>query len=195
MGAKKKDGRTLRAERSRRAVAQAMLDLLRAGELRPTAAEVAEKAGVSLRLVFHHFKDMEAVHLRAGELQAAEVAPMLPIDTRGCKTLAERIRVFVGRRSALYEFISPTRRSLLLAKDEHTLHAQADKFRAIKRAQLDYVFREDFERLQESKREPRRRACHQVASWAGWENLRVNQQLSVDEATKVLETALDRLLT
>ena len=36
----------------------ALLDLLEAGEMRPTAAQIAQRAGVSLRSVFQHFESL-----------------------------------------------------------------------------------------------------------------------------------------
>ena len=52
------DGRLARSARTRHAVVDALLDLLGEGDLRPTAARIAERAGVSLRIVFHHFEDL-----------------------------------------------------------------------------------------------------------------------------------------
>ena len=48
-----------RGQRNRDAVVQSFLDLIAEGDLSPTAQKVAERAGVSLRSVFHHFEDME----------------------------------------------------------------------------------------------------------------------------------------
>ncbi len=57
-----RDGRVARGQRTRRNVAEALMDLLRAGETDPTAKTVARRAGVSLRLVFHHFADMDDLY-------------------------------------------------------------------------------------------------------------------------------------
>src|ERR1044072_5768679 len=53
------DGRSARAARTRDAVVEALLSLLDEGNLRPTARQVAERAGVSLRSVYVHFDDLE----------------------------------------------------------------------------------------------------------------------------------------
>jgi AcrR family transcriptional regulator len=45
------DGRSARSRRTRTAVVDALLRLLRAGNLRPTAREIASEAGISLRSV------------------------------------------------------------------------------------------------------------------------------------------------
>ena len=56
------DGRVARGQRTRRNVAEAMMDLLREGDPEPTAKAVAERAEVSLRLVFHHFAEMDDLY-------------------------------------------------------------------------------------------------------------------------------------
>ena len=43
------DGRTARSERTRTAIVDAHLQLIREGDLRPTAEKIAKQAGVSLR--------------------------------------------------------------------------------------------------------------------------------------------------
>ncbi len=63
------DGRTARGARARTSIAEA-LDLPPPRRVaRPTARQVAEQAGVSLRLVFHHFEDMESLLESAVDVQ------------------------------------------------------------------------------------------------------------------------------
>ena len=45
------------------------MGLLEEGYLRPTSAEVAERAGVSLRSVFQHFEDMESLYAAVADAQ------------------------------------------------------------------------------------------------------------------------------
>ena len=49
------DGRRARTVRTRAAILEALLALLRGGDINPTAAEIARKAGVSLRSIAQHF--------------------------------------------------------------------------------------------------------------------------------------------
>ena len=46
-------------ERARASIADALFSLLDEGELQPTATRIAERAGISLRLIYHHFGDLE----------------------------------------------------------------------------------------------------------------------------------------
>lgn len=106
----KTDGRAARGARTRRAVAEAMIDLLDAGDPQPTARRIAARAGVSLRAVFHHFDDMEAVMGAAVTVQAQRhwanlrrVPAEVPFE--------DRLRRFVDQRARLYEGVSPVRRA------------------------------------------------------------------------------------
>src|SRR6202040_367201 len=70
------DGRVARGERTRRSLAEAMISLLEEGDAQPTARRIAERAGVSLRLVFHHFDDLEAIYSELADRQAERVKPL-----------------------------------------------------------------------------------------------------------------------
>ena len=84
------DGRVRRGERTRTAIVDALLALLHQGVLTPTAAQIAEGAGVSVRSVFQHFEDLDALHLELAAEQARRVQPLLdPPDATG--SLDERI--------------------------------------------------------------------------------------------------------
>ncbi|RYZ68502.1 MAG: TetR/AcrR family transcriptional regulator, partial [Proteobacteria bacterium] len=55
------DGRMQRSERTRALILQAHADLLREGVLKPTAALISERAGVSRRTLWSNFHDMESL--------------------------------------------------------------------------------------------------------------------------------------
>ena len=65
------------------------VELLRAGDPDPTAKAMAQQAGVSLRLVFHHFSDMDdlyqfvaALQLRRQWADLPQLSPRLSLATR-----------------------------------------------------------------------------------------------------------------
>ena len=100
------DGRLARSERTRRAVVDALLDLLGEGDLRPTAARIAERARVSLRLVFHHFDDLEAIYSELADRQAERVRPLtVPISVE--LPFERRVEEFCAQRARLVETLSP----------------------------------------------------------------------------------------
>ena len=92
------DGRTARAARTNDAVVDAWLSLIEEGDLRPGARRIAERAGVSLRSVFHHFEDLETLYATAAERQLRRFFSGPPLSAEG--SLAERIERFVGRKVA-----------------------------------------------------------------------------------------------
>ncbi len=106
------DGRVARGQRTRQRLAEALVELLHEGDADPTAKAVAERAGVSLRLVFHHFTDMDdlygSVVTLALEQQRVALHPIaadLPLDDRIHETLQQR--------SEFFEDVSPVRRAAL----------------------------------------------------------------------------------
>src|SRR5687768_797780 len=107
------DGRTLRAERTRRAIVDAHLALLEEGDLKPTAERIADRAGVSLRALWTNFKDMERLFAAAGarlmERQLAEHRPV-PSDL----PLPQRIQAYTEQRARLLELIAPAARAARL---------------------------------------------------------------------------------
>ena len=109
------DGRQARSRRTRTAVAEAMLDCLEDGHLRPSAKEVAERAGVSTRAVFRHFDKMEALLEDAAQLQIERVMRELPpIVTEG--SLEQRIDALVLYSARRNEITAPVRRAALLSE-------------------------------------------------------------------------------
>ena len=61
------DGRRRRSARTRKALIEAYLDLLREYQQPPTAPEIAERAGVSTRSVFERFSDILTLSLAAAD--------------------------------------------------------------------------------------------------------------------------------
>ena len=61
------DGRLLRSERTRQALIEAYLDLLREKQRPPTAPEIAKRAGCSVRSVFERFSDLLTLSLAAAD--------------------------------------------------------------------------------------------------------------------------------
>jgi TetR/AcrR family transcriptional regulator, regulator of autoinduction and epiphytic fitness len=189
-----KDGRAARSYRARLALADALLDLLNEGVERPTAAQIAERAGVSLRLVFHHFDDLEAIYASAGDLQLERVRtrskpvdPALPFE--------DRVAAFLKIRARVFEYVSPVRRASIrletssaeisrrmrvahqLARD-HTLHAFAGEIAAAPAGQ----------------RAELATALDSATSWETWEFLRSRSELSVKQASRVVERIVRALL-
>ena len=94
------DGRGARALRTRNRVVDGLLDLVDEGHLRPSAAQVAQRAGVSLRSVYQHFADLETLFRIAGERHREryahlEALPELP------DALPARVVAYAAHRARL----------------------------------------------------------------------------------------------
>ena len=68
------DGRRLRSERTRLLIIEAYIALLRREPRMPTAAQIAETAGCSVRSVFERFADLNALTLATADYALAQAA-------------------------------------------------------------------------------------------------------------------------
>jgi TetR/AcrR family transcriptional regulator, regulator of autoinduction and epiphytic fitness len=191
---KQRDGRTVRAERTRQALVEALLALLNEGRLRPTAAEIAERAGVSERSVFQHFSDREALLEAVAREQYERVMPTIrPVDAS--LSLAARIDEFVAQRTTLYERASGVRRAALLMEPESDVVAGwLTTVRRAGAAEVERVFRREIEATPADEREPLRAALVAACAWGTFEALRFHQGLSVSRTRGALRTMVARLL-
>jgi TetR/AcrR family transcriptional regulator of autoinduction and epiphytic fitness len=192
--AKQRDGRTVRAERTRQALVDALLGLLDAGELSPTAAAIAGRAGVSERSVFQHFPDREALFEAVARQQYERVMPTLsPVDAS--LPLDERIDQFTKQRARLYELIGGVRRAALLIEHESPAVAGwLTTARRAKAAEAERVFRRELEGIPADEREPLRAALIAVCAWPAWESWRAHQRLGVSRARAAMAAAIGALL-
>lgn len=189
------DGRLARGERARGAIVDALLDLLEEGDLRPSAARIAERAGVSLRSVFQHFSDVETLFATAAERQKLRLLPLVrPIAADG--PLATRIGAFATQRAKLLEAITPTRRAAILMEPfSRELHARLAGFRADKGAEVQRLFAREIASRPAAARRALASALVAATSWTAWQALRDHQGLDRAQARRVLVHILTALLT
>jgi AcrR family transcriptional regulator len=169
------------------------MELLRAGDPDPTAKAVAQRAGVSLRLVFHHFADMDDLYQFVGTLQLRrqwaempQVSPKLSLPTRIERTVAHR--------AALFEETSYIRRALM---------CRAPTCPAVGRAleASDNLFLEDLKAtfspelagLSAASRAEYLGAMDTGTSWEAWERLRATSGVPVRGARRVMSLILEAL--
>lgn len=188
------DGRLARGERARGAIVDALLDLLEAGELRPSAARIAERAGVSLRSVFQHFSDVETLFATAAERQKLRLTPLVrPIPADG--PLADRIAAFASQRAKLLEAITPVRRAAILMEPfSRELHARLASFRSDKGAEVQRIFAREIAACPAAVRRQLVAALIATSSWNAWQALREHQGLDRLHARRALAFTLTALL-
>jgi TetR/AcrR family transcriptional regulator of autoinduction and epiphytic fitness len=189
-----RDGRTIRAERTRQALVDAMLALLDEGQLQPTAERIAERAGVSERSVFQHFADREVLYQAVAVQQFERIVPTLkPVDVS--LPLPERLDAFVHQRSRLLETITPVRRAaLLLEPDSEVVSRWLGKTRRSKAMEAERVFSAELDRVPADERPVVAAALAAASAWTYWEALRAHQKLGVGRARAAMRATLAALL-
>lgn len=180
------DGRRARGVRNRLSVVDAILVLLEHGNLNPTAQEIADTAGVSLRSVFRHFDDLDSLFLAAIERQAERTAHLYePPDKRG--TLPQRVASLVSRRRKLYETIFAVRRSWMLRYYDHPrVSAILDEVYQGLYHQLIDLFAEDLAGLTPAARREVLEGVDAATSFDAWAHLRSHRDVSANRAAAVM---------
>lgn len=188
------DGRTARAERTRKAIVEAHFELINSGDLRPTGERIAQRAGVSLRTLWATFKDMEALFAATGELLArvqAEAHQPIPPDL----PLTERLDQFCRQRARMLEILAPSARAAQL-KEPFSPQLRRNRATAIflVRAELEAVFAAELP-VAGPGRDRLLDALTMACTWSAWSMLRDELGLDVDRACGVLRHTVTALLT
>jgi len=183
------DGRLQRSERSREAIVNAILDLVAAGNLEPTAEQVAERAGVGIRTVFRHFSDMESLFAAMNERLGAEVAPLLD-EAPGSGSLEERAHAVVRQRVAFFERIALHKRAANLRRwrSEFLKEDHVSLVRRLRGHLLRWL--PELERAPDDLLE----ALDLVTSFEAWDRLRTEQRLGRARALAAMDRTVLALL-
>jgi AcrR family transcriptional regulator len=183
------DGRKQRSQSSRARIIQALLHLVGNGDYAPSAAQVAEQAGVGLRTVFRQFADMDSLYREMTDAIEAKVLPIMlePLAGDGWK---QRLFSAAERRAQVFEMVMPFRISA-----------------NIKRFQSDYLM-QDYQRMLALEKSiieallpgPVRadtvalHSINAVLSFQTWRLLRHDHDLPVAEARAVVQRLLGAAL-
>lgn len=188
------DGRIQRSARTRRRVVEAFLDLLCEGELQPTAQQVADRSGVSMRSIFRLFEDIDALHLAAIAAQLERVKHLLVLPP-GEGSLARRVRALVDHRAALFEAIGPARRlAVRLAPTSRPIRADVERANGYLRTQVAVLFDAELGALPKSRRSDVLDALDVMTSFEAWDRMRVGQRLTTRAVQRIVAGALISML-
>ena len=184
------DRRVLRGLRNREAVVEAVIALIEEGDLNPPAAAIAERAGVSLRSIYHHFSDLDDVSRAVADRMFGMVAELYePIPTDG--PLDVRLKAFVRQRTVLVErSLAMYQASLLAAPNSQPVAERVAFISTFFREATAETFEIELRRAPSWKLD----AVDSLSSLDGWVRLRVNQRLRVRQATNVLHQAIPAIL-
>lgn len=191
------DGRADRLMRSRLAFCDACLDLVQEGVLQPSADQIADRAGLSRRSIFYHFKDLAELYDAVVEAGMQRCAPLVEEIPRALP-LGERVARLAELRAKFFEATTPFARALTAQVLVGTAREQA--WRVSKQAldaQRDDVaslFAGELGGLPASERAETLDALAAAASPATWEYLRSGRGLSLPRARAVVARTLTALL-
>jgi AcrR family transcriptional regulator len=182
------DGRRQRSERSRAQIVDAMMELVRGGDMNPSAARVAEQAGVSLRTVFRHFEEMDSLYREMTARLEEEILPLAlkpfeAADWRG------RLGELVTRRAQIFELMLPFRVAGNVRRFQSE-HLMDDYRRSIlmERAALHGVLPKAA--LADA---PRAAALEIATGFQTWRRLRQDMGLTPTQAEAAMRFTVERL--
>jgi len=190
------DGRRLRSERTKQLIIEAYLALLRENPMTPgpTAAEVAARAGYSVRSIFERFPDLHTLRVAAadyGLAHAAALAPARDVDA----DRATRIKSHVETRAGTCERGISVWRALMCHVDESDalkLRVKVARERTIER--MEIMYRAELSVLPATERRNLLIALEAITDIECWARLRDMYGLSFAEGCAVWIAAVDRIL-
>lgn len=188
------DGRTARADNTRRRIVSSMIALIEEGHLRPTAAAIAERAEVSVRSVFQHFNDLGALFEAAADSTIHLVwSLVLPVPDMG--TLDERLTALLEMCWDIYDHIAAIRRAATLIEDQLPMFVEGRaQFRNMLRSLIERVFAAEIAHLDAEAKRQTLDAMTVVCEFEFMEVLRRQMELPRDMAMASQRRAMVALL-
>lgn len=175
-------------------VVDAAAGLLEEGHLRPTAARVAERAGVSVRSVFQHFTDLEELFVAVAGARTATIESLFA-SARYDGDLPARLDTFLRYRSALYESVAPIRRAATLRQPvSPVVAAQLELARTLHGVDVARAFEPELDLARRRGDKDFYDALCAATSFAFWEELRRHRGLGVEQARAACRRVLAALL-
>jgi TetR/AcrR family transcriptional regulator of autoinduction and epiphytic fitness len=187
------DGRRQRTLRTRAAILDALLELVGEGVMRPTARQIASRAGIAMRSIGQHFASREQLLAAAAMQLGTRIDRAEPVDAT--LPLGERIACFVSARTVFLEASRAFRLASQAFATESPAVAQAlDAFTQARRADVGRVFAREL-----SAREPEGRAVlfdaiDLTVSGRFWDGLRDELGLAPAAAGARIELVVRALL-
>jgi len=189
------DGRRLRSERTKQLIIEAYIALAEEMSPRvPTAAEIAERAGYSVRSIFERFPDIRALQVAAIDYSLAQIAALsAPRGADGDRMT--RIVSHVRTRGETCERWLPLWRSLIVNQgDSPEIKARIRIARDRVTDRMEKMFTPEFSTLPDEERRQMLIALEALTDVESWARMREFFGLSFDEACLVWTQTIARLL-
>ena len=188
------DGRRLRSERTRRLIIEAYMALVRESGQMPTAAQIAERAGYSVRSIFERFPDLTALRVAVTDYAIAEARASGALRDLDADRVT-RIKSQVNQRGNGCERWLPLWRVLSADLSEAPdLRQRIGMIRQLSVMRMEMMFRPELSSVSDDVRKKVMLALEALLDFESWARMRELYGLSFEQASGVWIKAIDRLL-
>lgn len=184
----------MRSARTKQLIIEAYLTLLRENPHIPTAAQIAERAGYSVRSVFERFPDLHALRVAATDYAFTQgTAQAVARNFEGDRQT--RLRSHVETRGWICEQWLPLWRALNANQgDSAELKSRILLMRQAILKRIEMMYQPELSTLGEGERRQTLIAIESLIDFESWSRMREYNGLSIEEAHDVWVQAIDRLL-
>ena len=189
------DGRSLRRERNRQDIVDALLGLIENGETEISAALIASKAGLSERSIFRYFDDVNDLYRSVCDLAFSKEIEFALIDDAGIGSLDTKIENFVNQRVRIYtmnEKVAPAARSF--AFKNPVIKNQLVFGRKLLRAQITQHFAHELSAVDKSQQQVAVATIDALTTFESYDMMRSDQKMSVHTIKSILTEAIRKAL-
>ena len=189
------DGRSLRRERNRQDIVDALLGLIQNGETEISAALIASKAGLSERSIFRYFDDVNDLYRSVCDLAFSKEIEYALIDDAGVGSLDTKIENFVNQRVRIYtmnEKIAPAARSF--AFKNPIIKNQLVVGRKLLRNQIITHFSEELSAFDKQQQQVAVAIIDSLTTFEHYDMMRSDQKMSVQAIKSVLTESIRKAL-
>lgn len=189
------DGRSLRRERNRQDIVDALLGLIENGETEISAALIASKAGLSERSIFRYFDDVNDLYRSVCDLAFSKEIEYALIDDVGIGSLDTKIENFVNQRVRIYtmnEKIAPAARSF--AFKNPIIKNQLVVGRKLLRTQIIKHFAQELSAFDKQQQQVAVAIIDSLTTFEYYDMMRSDQKMSVQTIKSVLTESIRKAL-
>ena len=189
------DGRSLRRERNRQDIVDALLGLIENGETEISAALIASKAGLSERSIFRYFDDVNDLYRSVCDLAFSKEIEYALIDDAGIGSLDTKIENFINQRVRIYtmnEKIAPAARSF--AVKNPIIKNQLVFGRKLLRTQIIKHFAEELSAFDKQQQQAAVAIIDSLTTFESYDMMRSDQKMSVQTIKSILTESIRKAL-
>ena len=189
------DGRSLRRERNRQDIVDALLGLIENGETEISAALIASKAGLSERSIFRYFDDVNDLYRSVCDLAFSKEIEYALIDDAGIGSLDTKIENFINQRVRIYtmnEKIAPAARSFAFKKP--IIKNQLVFGRKLLRTQIIKHFAEELSAFDKQQQQAAVAIIDSLTTFESYDMMRSDQKMSVHTIKSILTESIRKAL-